>query len=158
MSPSIRYETEALGVTSEGTTPGRHTSIEGFCLALSLGSPARLRPGLGRAIAYAFRGSRGAHYSSRHLRVLGDRASTREAEPVGGGRERAALCPGFGAEPHCRRRRQAGERVSPPAKDVYSPDYGQIRRPNPIRVSGVAHGVAKDVESPVWTQRRRCRG
>lgn len=119
MTPSIRYETEAFGVTSEGTTPGRHTSIEGFCLALSLGSLALSGPGLQRAMVYAISGSIAVHCPAHQFRVLGVSASTQEHGAGRGGPERAALCcPGFGAEPHRRHRDTAGGQVSPPAKSV----------------------------------------
>jgi hypothetical protein len=43
----------------------------------------------------------------------------------GGGRERVALRPGFGAEPQGRNQVDAGERVTPPAKSHFSSGLGQ---------------------------------
>lgn len=80
---SARSEAEALGLTTKGTTPGRHTLTEGLC-------PASARNGA------RFEGG-------------GDLS--------GGGREREARRPGFGAEPQGASRAPAGGRVSPPAKN-----------------------------------------
>ncbi len=105
MSSNSAYEAEALGVTSEGATPGRHTLTEGFCPAS--GSP-ELPP-------------------EAQLEGGGDR--------FGGGRERAALRPGFGAEPQGREQPAAGESNIITRQKRLQPRNGlQMRGTNALRV------------------------
>ena len=87
MTTAQGYEAVALGLTPEGTTPGRRTLTEGLCSASDEAE------------------------SETHPQPRGGGARP------GGGREREALRPGIGAEPQGRSRRAAGGRVTPPAKD-----------------------------------------
>lgn len=58
----------------------------------------------------------------------------------GGGREREALRPGFGAEPQGGNQVRAGERVTPPAKSHVSSDSGPIHAQSRVLAARVTDG------------------
>jgi len=113
MSAAQRYEAEALGLTPEGTTPGRRTLTEGLCPASDQAE------------------------SETHPQPEGGGARS------GGGREREALRPGFGAEPQGRSQCAAGGRVTPPAKNQQAP------APRPQQGTDAGNNARQHSSSPV---------